>query len=125
MTQVDDLSRSLVAFDPNTSLIAVVEMSESSWLVAEIVPGIDRQSLKKLEPAPNRLVQLLARKTPNCRAGRSRTSARTSTRIASRRRLTESSGPAIGLAIAPASKKIWLSVLGRPPRNAGTTSCHQ
>jgi transposase len=43
MTRVDDLSRSPVAFDQNTSLAVVVEISESSWLVAGIVPGIDRQ----------------------------------------------------------------------------------
>jgi hypothetical protein len=29
-------------------LIAVIEMSLSSWLVAGIVPGIERQPLKKL-----------------------------------------------------------------------------
>ena len=34
MTQVDDLSRCLVAFDQNTSLTVVVEMSEASWLAA-------------------------------------------------------------------------------------------
>ncbi len=32
MTQVDDLSRSLDAFDQNTSLVVVVEMSEARWL---------------------------------------------------------------------------------------------
>jgi hypothetical protein len=32
MTQVDDLSRSLAAFDQTTSLIVVVEMSEANWL---------------------------------------------------------------------------------------------
>jgi transposase len=29
-------------------LIAVIEMSQSSWLVAGIVPGVERQPLKKL-----------------------------------------------------------------------------
>ena len=43
MTQVDDLSRCLVAFDQNTSLTVVVEMSEASRLAAGVVPGIDRQ----------------------------------------------------------------------------------
>ena len=61
MTQVDDLSRSLAAFDQNTSLVAVVEMSEASWLVAGLVPGLDRQPLKKLEPDPNALLRLLER----------------------------------------------------------------
>ena len=61
MTQVDDLSRSLTAFDQNTSLAVVVEMSEASWLVAGLVPGIDRQPLKKLEPDPNAWLRLLER----------------------------------------------------------------
>ena len=39
MTQIDDLSRSLGAFDQATSLIAVVELSATSWLVAGLVPG--------------------------------------------------------------------------------------
>jgi hypothetical protein len=38
-----DLSRSLTGLDMNTTLIAVVELSLSSWLVAGIVPGIVRQ----------------------------------------------------------------------------------
>ena len=61
MTQVDDLSRSFVAFDQTTSLTVVVEMSESSWLVAGMVPGIVRQPLKKLEPDPDALQRLLER----------------------------------------------------------------
>ena len=61
MTQVDDLSRCLVAFDQNTSLTVVVEMSEASWLAAGVVPGIDRQPLKKLEPDPDGLLRLLER----------------------------------------------------------------
>ncbi len=61
MTQVDDLSRSLAAFDQNTSLVVVVEMSEASWLVAGLVPGLDRQPLKKLEPDPSALLRLLER----------------------------------------------------------------
>ncbi len=61
MTQVDDLSRSLAAFDQITSLVVVVEMSEASWLVAGLVPGVDRQPLKKLEPDPSALLRLLER----------------------------------------------------------------
>ena len=33
MPQPNDLSRSLVALDQNSTIIAVVEMSQSSWLV--------------------------------------------------------------------------------------------
>ena len=61
MTQVDDLSRSLVAFDQNTTVVVVVEMSEQSWLVAGLVPGVNRQPLKKLEPDPVALLRLLER----------------------------------------------------------------
>ncbi len=45
----NDLSRSLAALDVDHTLIAVVEMSLSSWLVAGIVPGVERQPLKKLK----------------------------------------------------------------------------
>jgi transposase len=45
----NDLSRSLTALDMDTTLIAVVELSLSSWLVAGIVPGVERQPLKKLK----------------------------------------------------------------------------
>ena len=48
MPQADHLSRSLVAFDQDATLIGVVEMSEASWLVVEWRPGVDRQPLKKL-----------------------------------------------------------------------------
>jgi transposase len=61
MTQVDDLSRSVDTFDQDTSLTVVVEMSEASWLVAGMVPGVDRQPLKKLEPDPDALLRLVER----------------------------------------------------------------
>jgi len=34
----------------DNTLVAVIELSLSSWLVAGVVPGIERQPLKKLEP---------------------------------------------------------------------------
>jgi len=37
-----DLSRSLPPLKPEGTLIAVIEMSQSSWLVAGIVPGAER-----------------------------------------------------------------------------------
>ena len=52
MPQPNDLSRSLVALDQNSTIIAVIEMSQSSWLVGGVVPGIERQPCKKLEPSP-------------------------------------------------------------------------
>src|SRR5439155_14861998 len=61
MPQPNDLSRSLVALDQNSTIIAVIEMSHSSWLVAGMLPGIERQPRKKLEPSPERLLGLLHR----------------------------------------------------------------
>jgi transposase len=46
MPQPNDLSRSLVARDQNSTIIAVIEMSQSSWLVAGMLPGIERQPRK-------------------------------------------------------------------------------
>jgi hypothetical protein len=43
MQKLNDLSRSLTPLKPDGTLIAVIEMSLSSWLVAGIVPGIERQ----------------------------------------------------------------------------------
>jgi transposase len=48
MPQPNDLSRSLVALDQNSTIIAVVELSQSSWLVGGVVPGIARQPRKNL-----------------------------------------------------------------------------
>src|SRR5881398_561011 len=65
------LSRSLVALDQNTTIIAVVELSQSSWLVAGVLPGIERQPCKKLDPSPERLLALLHRwRDEAVRAGR-------------------------------------------------------
>jgi transposase len=61
MPQPNDLSRSLVALDQDSTIIAVVEMSQSSWLVGGVIPGIERQPRKKLEPSAERLLGLLHR----------------------------------------------------------------
>ena len=61
MPQPNDLSRSLVALDQDSTIIAVVELSQSSWLVAGVLPGIERQPQKKLEPSAERLLGLLHR----------------------------------------------------------------
>ena len=61
MPQPNDLSRSLVALDHNSTIIAVVELSQSSWLVGGVLPGIERQPCKKLEPSPERLLAVLHR----------------------------------------------------------------
>jgi transposase len=61
MSQVSDLSRSLAPFDQNTTLTVVVELSEASWLVAGMIPGIERQPVKKQAPDPVALLRLLER----------------------------------------------------------------
>jgi len=61
MPQPNDLSRSLVALDQDSTIIAVVEMSQSSWLVGGMLPGIERQPRKKLEPNAEKLLGLLHR----------------------------------------------------------------
>ena len=62
MPQPNDLSRSLVPLDQDSTIIVVVELSQSSWLVGGVLPGIERQPRKKLEPSPERLLALLHRR---------------------------------------------------------------
>jgi hypothetical protein len=61
MQKLNDLSRSLTALEPDITLIAVIEMSLSSWLVGGIVPGLERQPLKKLAADESALLKLLHR----------------------------------------------------------------
>ncbi len=61
MLRPDDLSRARQTFDQGTTLVAVVELSQSGWLVAASVPGLTRQPLKKLEPDAEALLRLLHR----------------------------------------------------------------
>jgi transposase len=61
MPQPNDLSRSLAALDQDSTLIAVIEMSQKSWLVGAIVPGVERHPLKKLTPDEHELMRLLQR----------------------------------------------------------------
>src|SRR6266436_2742191 len=61
MQKLNDLSRSLTRLDPDGTLIAVIEMSQSSWLIAGIVPGVERQPLKKLAVDESALLKLLNR----------------------------------------------------------------
>lgn len=57
----NDLSHCHMALDSEQTLIAVVELSLSSWLIAGVVPGVERQPLKKLQPDPDALLELLHR----------------------------------------------------------------
>jgi transposase len=61
MPRPTDLSRSPVTLNQDGTLIAVIELSRSSSLVAGIVPGVARHPLKKLEPDEEALLRLLER----------------------------------------------------------------
>src|SRR5262245_58263196 len=56
-----DASRSLTALDQDSTIIAVIEMSQLKWLVAALVPGIERHPLKKLDPQDEGLLKVLHR----------------------------------------------------------------
>ena len=58
---VNYLSPCLDPLDMDATLIVVIEMSQSSWLVAGIVPGVERQPLKKLAIDERALLNLLSR----------------------------------------------------------------
>jgi hypothetical protein len=49
MRKPNDMSRCLAALEQDSTVIAVVEMGKSSWLVGGVVPGIerDRQPLRR------------------------------------------------------------------------------
>src|SRR3954449_3938456 len=61
MPQQNDLSRSLTPFEHTTTLVAVIELSQSSWLIAGTIPGIERQPLKKIVPDETELLRVLHR----------------------------------------------------------------
>jgi len=61
MQKLNDLSRSLTALEPDGTLIAVIEKSLSSWLIGGILPGVERQPLKKLAVDESALLKLLHR----------------------------------------------------------------
>src|SRR3954464_920086 len=69
MAKPDDLSKPLVALDHDSTLVCVIEMSGTSWLVAATVPGVDR--LQKLPVDPTRLLEQVERwRKEAARAGR-------------------------------------------------------
>jgi transposase len=68
MTKPYDLSKPLVALDHDSTLVCVIEMSGSSWLVAATVPGVDR--LQKLPVNPTRLLEQGSRSSAGARRRR-------------------------------------------------------
>src|SRR5215204_1177232 len=55
----NDLSRSLAAFEQDRTLVVVLEISLSTWLVAGLVPGVVRQPAKKLGADEHELLKLI------------------------------------------------------------------
>jgi transposase len=71
MPQINDLSRSLTVFEQDRTLVVVVEVSLSSWLVGGVLPGVARQPMKKLGPDKDVLLALIWRwKDEASRSGR-------------------------------------------------------
>jgi transposase len=63
-----DASRSLTALKQDSTIVAVIEMSQTKWLVAALVPGVERQPLKKFDAQEEMLLKLLRRW--RCEAGK-------------------------------------------------------
>src|SRR6266404_4855015 len=61
MRKPNDMSKCLAAFDQDSTLVAVIELGLKSWLVAGIVPGIERHPLKKMEINEPALIEVLYR----------------------------------------------------------------
>jgi transposase len=57
----DESKACLTAFVQENAVIAVIEMSLASWLVAGLLPGVNREPLKKIVPDPEVLLRLLYR----------------------------------------------------------------
>jgi hypothetical protein len=61
----------LTGLEQDSTVIAVIEMSQSKWLVAAVIPGVERQPLKKIDPDEEMLLKLLHRwQSEAGRAGR-------------------------------------------------------
>jgi transposase len=61
MSQPNDSKKSVTPLEQDNTMIAVIDMGQASWLVGGIVPGLERQPLKKLGSDEQALFQLLQR----------------------------------------------------------------
>ena len=52
---------SLTTLEQDSTIVAVIEMSQSKWLVAAVVPGVERQPLKRLDADEAALLKVLHR----------------------------------------------------------------
>jgi transposase len=70
MSEPFEASKSLTALEQDHTIIAAIEMSQSQWLVAAVVPGFKRQPLKKLDADKEALLKLLHRwRDEACKVG--------------------------------------------------------
>jgi transposase len=65
MSQPFDASRSLTSLEQDSTITAVIEMSQAKWLVAAVVPGVKRQPLKRLDADEAALLKLLLHRWRN------------------------------------------------------------
>ena len=61
MSQPINYKKSVTPLEQDNAMIAVIDMGQASWLVGGIVPGLERQPLKKLASDEQALFQLLQR----------------------------------------------------------------
>ncbi len=61
MTDPFDVRKSDRPFDQDHTLVAVIELSQKSWLVGAMVPGLKRIPLKKQKPDKEELFRMLQR----------------------------------------------------------------
>ncbi len=61
MTEPFGVRKSTHRFDRNQTLVAVIELSQTSWLVGGVVPGLERSPLKRLKPEREDLREVLLR----------------------------------------------------------------
>lgn len=54
MSLANDLSKSTIPLEQDGTVIAVIEMSQSSWLVRGIVPGLERHPRRSLSRTKTR-----------------------------------------------------------------------
>ena len=51
-------SRSPTALEQDSTVIAVIEMSQSKWLVAAVIPGVERRTYARSSHRPPRLAHI-------------------------------------------------------------------
>ena len=61
-----DASRFLTTLEQDSTIVAVIEMSQSKWLVSAVVPGIERQPLKKLDRRRGAAEAPKSKRKPHC-----------------------------------------------------------